>query len=143
MGVAGAGKTMLEKRTVAGKPKPRIDDVANLAGVSIKTVSRVLNEEPNVSEVTRHKVLSAIQRLDYRPCLEARRLAGSKNHSPPERRAVRRVDPDGLPVANTDDHGQGESSLHAGLSRITDLRRRGMISHDEFELQVFMLLAVS
>ncbi|MGH8082304.1 MAG: LacI family DNA-binding transcriptional regulator, partial [Lysobacter sp.] len=39
---------MAGKRTRAGLPKARIDDVAHLAGVSIKTVSRVLNEEPNV-----------------------------------------------------------------------------------------------
>lgn len=39
--------------------------VAKLAGVGIKTVSRVMNDEPGVSEVTRQRVLDASQRLNY------------------------------------------------------------------------------
>jgi LacI family transcriptional regulator len=41
-------------------------DVARLAGVSIKTVSRVVNEEPNVSAETTQRVLSAIEELGFR-----------------------------------------------------------------------------
>jgi LacI family transcriptional regulator len=41
-------------------------DVAALAGVGLKTVSRVLNEEPNVSAATVERVRDAAQRLDYR-----------------------------------------------------------------------------
>src|SRR3954447_6597121 len=41
-------------------------DVARLAGVSIKTVSRVVNDEPNVSPATMEKVLSAIESLSFR-----------------------------------------------------------------------------
>ncbi|MFX8184065.1 LacI family DNA-binding transcriptional regulator, partial [Acinetobacter baumannii] len=52
-----------------------VDDVAAHAGVSIKTVSRVLNHEPNISEKTRAKVVEAMQALDYRPNPAARRLA--------------------------------------------------------------------
>ena len=52
-----------------------IDDVAELAGVSIKTVSRVVNQEPNVRDATRAKVERAIARLHYRPNLSARNLA--------------------------------------------------------------------
>ena len=38
----------------------RIEDVANQAGVSMKTVSRVLNNEPGVREATRAKVLKKV-----------------------------------------------------------------------------------
>lgn len=44
-----------------------LKDVAKAAGVSIATVSRVLNNHEYVSEQTRHKVLSAVEALDYRP----------------------------------------------------------------------------
>ena len=57
-----------------------IDDVAALAGVSIKTVSRVVNREPNVRESTREKVLQAIAQLNYRPNLSARNLASHRSH---------------------------------------------------------------
>jgi LacI family transcriptional regulator len=63
-----------------GEPTTRatIDDVAELAGVSIKTVSRVVNEEPNVRDVTRARVEQAIARLNYRPNLSARNLASQR-----------------------------------------------------------------
>ena len=60
--------------------KATIDDVANLAGVSIKTVSRVVNREPNVRDSTREKVEQAIARLHYRPNISARNLASHKSH---------------------------------------------------------------
>jgi len=41
-------------------------EVAALAGVSLKTVSRVINAEPAVSDEVRSRVVGAIQRLDYR-----------------------------------------------------------------------------
>ncbi|WP_203789501.1 LacI family DNA-binding transcriptional regulator [Paractinoplanes rishiriensis] len=50
-------------------------DVARLAGVSHQTVSRVLNENPRVSEQTRLKVRAAISELGYRPNHSARALA--------------------------------------------------------------------
>jgi len=43
-----------------------IHDVSKAAGVSIKTVSRVLNDEPNVSAATIKRVMDAAARLDYR-----------------------------------------------------------------------------
>jgi LacI family transcriptional regulator len=55
-----------------------IDDVARLAGVSIKTVSRVLNREPNVRPSTQEKVVAAAEMLNYRPNLSARQLAGNR-----------------------------------------------------------------
>lgn len=60
--------------------KATIDDVAALAGVSIKTVSRVVNNEPNVRPATREKVEAAIASLDYRPNLSARSLAGNRSY---------------------------------------------------------------
>lgn len=60
--------------------KATIDDVAALAGVSMKTVSRVVNNEPNVRPATREKVQAAINALDYRPNQSARSLAGNKSY---------------------------------------------------------------
>ena len=52
-----------------------IADVAERAGVGIGTVSRVLNNSPNVSDATRERVLDAINDLDYRPSNLARALS--------------------------------------------------------------------
>ena len=49
-------------------------DVAALAGVSLKTVSRVVNDEPGVSPDVRERVSAAVNRLDYRPNLAASNL---------------------------------------------------------------------
>lgn len=57
-----------------------IFDVAELAGVSIKTVSRVVNREPNVRDSTRERVEKAIAKLDYRPDQSARNLASHRSH---------------------------------------------------------------
>ncbi len=58
--------------------KPTIFNVAELAGVSIKTVSRVVNREPNVQEKTRKKVEAAIDKLGYRPNVSARGLSSKR-----------------------------------------------------------------
>lgn len=58
--------------------KATIDDVAELAGVSIKTVSRVVNHEPNVRPSTKEKVERAIAKLQYRPNPSARNLASHR-----------------------------------------------------------------
>ncbi|MCK1223968.1 catabolite control protein A [Streptococcus uberis] len=55
-----------------------IYDVAREAGVSMATVSRVVNGNKNVKENTRKKVLEVIDRLDYRPNAVARGLASKK-----------------------------------------------------------------
>ncbi|RME49093.1 MAG: LacI family transcriptional regulator [Chloroflexi bacterium] len=54
---------------------PTIYDVAERAGVGIGTVSRVLNNSPNVRPQTRERVLAAIEELQYRPSPIARRLS--------------------------------------------------------------------
>ena len=56
-----------------GRP-PVMADVARLAGVSAQTVSRVLNDHPNVSARARGKVMAAISELGYRPNSAARTL---------------------------------------------------------------------
>lgn len=58
--------------------KATITDVARLAGVSIKTVSRVANSEPNVRDTTRQRVHIAIEQLDYRADENARQLAARR-----------------------------------------------------------------
>lgn len=55
-----------------------IYDVAREAGVSMATVSRVVNNNPNVKPQTRKKVLETIERLGYRPNAVARGLASKK-----------------------------------------------------------------
>ncbi|MDH3589450.1 MAG: LacI family DNA-binding transcriptional regulator [Gammaproteobacteria bacterium] len=59
--------------------RPTIADVARLAGVSIKTVSRVANNEPNVRDGTRKKVLEVIADLNYLPNPSARSLASRRS----------------------------------------------------------------
>ncbi|MCA1342267.1 catabolite control protein A [Lactiplantibacillus pentosus] len=63
----------MEKQTVT------IYDVAREAAVSMATVSRVVNGNPNVKPATRKKVLAVIERLDYRPNAVARGLASKRS----------------------------------------------------------------
>jgi len=58
----------------------RIEDVAKKAGVSMKTVSRVFNNEPNVRERMRLRVEAAAKALNYRPNPSARSLAGNRSY---------------------------------------------------------------
>ncbi|OQW80325.1 MAG: LacI family transcriptional regulator [Proteobacteria bacterium ST_bin14] len=56
-----------------------IKDVSREAGVSIKTVSRVLNNEKYVGAETRAKVAEVVARLNFRPNVAARSLAGRRS----------------------------------------------------------------
>ena len=60
---------------------PVMADVARLAGVSHQTVSRVLNDHPNVRPPTRDRVLAAIRELAYRPNAAARTLVTRRTHT--------------------------------------------------------------
>jgi DNA-binding LacI/PurR family transcriptional regulator len=62
-----------------GADKPNIRQVAQLAGVSHQTVSRVLNDHPNIREATRRRVEEAIDQLGYRPNMTARALATQRS----------------------------------------------------------------
>ena len=59
--------------------KVTINDVAEKAQVSIKTVSRVLNREPSVRSTTREHVEQVISLMNYHPDPSARRLAGKRS----------------------------------------------------------------
>ena len=107
-----------------------IDDVARMAGVSIKTVSRVTNREPNVRESTREKVETAIARLNYRPNISARSLASLRSHfillvyddpssyENPSSGYVLRLQQGALRACNTADY---ELLIHPGRAQKRDL----------------------
>ncbi len=60
---------------------PRLEDVADIAGVSHQTVSRVVNNHPNVSSATREKVEAAIAQLGYRRNTAARSLVTRRSQT--------------------------------------------------------------
>jgi DNA-binding LacI/PurR family transcriptional regulator len=71
---------------VSGTPRrprrtPVMSDVAQLAGVSHQTVSRVINGSPQVRAGTRQRVLAAMQELGYRPNAVARALVTGRSQT--------------------------------------------------------------
>ncbi|MEI9991398.1 MAG: LacI family DNA-binding transcriptional regulator [Rhizomicrobium sp.] len=75
---------MKPKRPSSPPPTPSakpasIYDVARRAGVSIKTVSRVVNRQPNVSAQAQARVMDAVNALSYRPNFFARGLASERS----------------------------------------------------------------
>ncbi|WP_417522741.1 LacI family DNA-binding transcriptional regulator [Marinovum sp.] len=64
-----------------GGTSPRLDDVAARAGVSTATVSRCLNTPSKVSEVTRERVLAAVDALGYAPNFGAQALAAKRTNT--------------------------------------------------------------
>lgn len=74
-----------KKKTDTGKAAPgkiaKMKDVAAHAGVSIKTVSRVLNNEPYVQDAVRQKVRDAVRALNYVPSQSARSLRGARSYN--------------------------------------------------------------
>lgn len=60
--------------------RSNIDDVAQMAGVSTATVSRVINHTGPVAEETAKRVMKAIQALDYTPHAAARGLASNRTN---------------------------------------------------------------
>ncbi len=65
----------IEKRDGTRPRSPSIRDVARLAGVSHQTVSRVLNGHPSIRDVTKSRVLAAMDELKFRPSRAARMLS--------------------------------------------------------------------
>nr|WP_313781814.1 helix-turn-helix transcriptional regulator [Paenibacillus larvae] len=60
--------------------KSTIYDVAKSAGVSIATVSKVINQTGNISEKTRERVLHTMKELQYQPSVVASALTGKNIH---------------------------------------------------------------
>ncbi len=58
--------------------KVTIDDVARIAGVSVSTVSRTINNRPDVAKRTRERILHIIDELGYEPHLQAQSLAAGQ-----------------------------------------------------------------
>lgn len=81
LGVDPASLGRSSRRRDQNGDKPvSIYDVAKRAGVSIKTVSLVINRQPNVSLQTRTAVLAAIDALSYKPNVFARGLASERSY---------------------------------------------------------------
>ncbi len=75
--------TTSQKRSddMALKKQITIDQVAQQAGVSTQTVSRVLNNRPDVAASTRQRIQEIIRQLGYQPSAIARGLTRRRNHS--------------------------------------------------------------
>lgn len=72
---------MAGKKNTSGKQKKAtMVDVANLAGVTIGTVSHVINKTAPITEETTERVLQAIRQLDYKPNSIARALRTKKSY---------------------------------------------------------------
>ncbi|RJF90830.1 LacI family DNA-binding transcriptional regulator [Sphingomonas cavernae] len=65
---------------MSGKKRATIVDVAEAAGVSMKTVSRVFNNEPHVRKALKDKVLRAAKALNYQPNVVAQGLVGRRSY---------------------------------------------------------------
>lgn len=71
---------MTRTRNPAANRAISIEDVAKLAGVSITTVSRVINKMSTVKEKNRVRVMDAIKELKFQPSIFAQRLATGKSN---------------------------------------------------------------
>jgi LacI family transcriptional regulator len=71
---------VIPEGTVVRPARATIRDVSRVAGVSIKTVSRVLNNEKYVSAQTRERIEQAMASLSFHPSFAARALAGHRSH---------------------------------------------------------------
>ncbi len=60
--------------------RPTIRDVARIAGVSIKAVSRVINNQQYVSAATRERIVRVMSEVGFRPSQAARALAGHRSY---------------------------------------------------------------
>lgn len=60
------------------KRQLNLEDIAEMSGVSRSTVSRVINNHPNVREATRQRVMEVVDRVNYQPNRVARALASRR-----------------------------------------------------------------
>jgi LacI family transcriptional regulator len=98
-----AARASRNPSAIAGEPArtPSIYEVARVAGVSVATVSRVLNGKGPVRAATRQRVLAAVEQLDYVPHSAARSLSTRRTMS--------------LGVLLPDMHGEFFSELVRGI----------------------------
>ena len=94
---------------------PTIGDVAAAAGVSIRTVSRVLNDSPKVNAATRERVRAAIAALDFRPSLRGRALATGRSYL--------------LGIVHSDRNALVLDSVQRGVGREATRRGYEVVSH--------------
>jgi len=73
-------KNSTPRPDTAPRKRPTINDVARLAAVSKKTVSRVINDSPFVRPATRQKIAAIIAELGFVPDPQARALAVRRSH---------------------------------------------------------------
>jgi DNA-binding LacI/PurR family transcriptional regulator len=72
---------MAKRKSKIPKQSITIADVAKVAGVSIPTVSRILNNKEYVAEDTRDRVIQTIKQLGYIPSIQARQLRGGASRT--------------------------------------------------------------
>ncbi len=104
--------------------------VAELAGVSHQTVSRVINDHPSIKPATRERVLKAIESLNYRPNSAARALASRRS-----KRIGVLVDSAMLYGPNSTLRGVEDVAREAGysVSSVTVSEERAISAHDAVE----------
>ncbi|HEY5850477.1 MAG TPA: LacI family DNA-binding transcriptional regulator [Lysobacter sp.] len=106
----------------------RIEDVAAAAGVSMKTVSRVLNNEPNVREEMRERVMQAVTELQYKPNPSARSLAGQRSYSValaynnPSRNYMMEVQNGMLEACHASNYNLFLAAVSLGRERVADIQ---------------------
>jgi len=101
-----------------------VKDIANLAGVSVATVSRVTNGASNVSPETRERVLAAISRLQYSPNAYAAQLARRSSgisRNGKDRKSDLRARP-----RQRSSPPQGTSDRHSRVERLRHLERENL-----------------
>ena len=67
--------------TINGSKRPTIKQVAKATGVSTQTVSRVINNRPDVAPETRERILMTINELGYQPSALARSLIQQRSYT--------------------------------------------------------------
>jgi len=108
------GEVKPPARREIGSPST-IHDVAKAAGVSARTVSRVINDLPRVSPQTRERILQVIRELSFSPNLRARALANNRSYL--------------LGLVHTDPNSENVDQVHRGLFRECLKHQYEVIAH--------------
>jgi LacI family transcriptional regulator len=74
-------REMVQKMAKESMKRATLHDVAQAAGVSYQTVSRVINNKPDVSAETRERILQIMREMDYRPNRAAQMLSTQRSHT--------------------------------------------------------------